>query len=69
MGQSVQLLVVTLRPGSERGAGAGAGARAAGSGQRGTRWMERAVRDPRQPPWRGQGCEEDGRQGWGCVLS
>lgn len=43
MGQSVQLLMVSLRPGSERAVGAGDVARAAGRGQRETRWMERAV--------------------------
>lgn len=43
MGQSVQLLMVSLRPGSERKVGAGDVAWAAGRGQRETRWMERAV--------------------------
>lgn len=58
MGQSVQLLMVTLRPGSERGVGAGDVARAAGRGQRVTRWPERAVLGP--PPAVPMG--EDGRQ-------
>lgn len=50
MGQSVQLLMVTLGPGSERGVGAGDVARAAGRGRREMWWGERAVLGPPGSP-------------------
>lgn len=69
MGRSVQLLVVTLRPGSERGAGAGMWLGLLEGDSRGRGGWKGLSRTPGSPPWRGQGCEEDGRQGWRCVLS
>lgn len=63
MGQSVQLLVVTLRPGSERGAGAGDVARAAG--RAGDAVDGKGCPGPPAAPVGGRGCEEGGRQGWG----